>query len=83
MDYEDKLYLLKKRQIELRNEYNEFQARKDLYERMVQLTNEFQVRSSQERFLLGDLHRLINFFEQKGEITLLKLRDVDSEINGR
>jgi hypothetical protein len=79
MDYEDKLYLLRKKQMDLRNECNEYQGRKDLYERMSQMMTNFEVRSSQERFLLGDIHRLINFFEQKIDIVLLKLRDVDLE----
>jgi len=83
MDYDDKVYLLKKTQLNLRNEYKEYQARKHLYESMVDMMVDFQVKSSQERFLVSDLHKLINFFESKSDVILLKLRDVDNEINGR
>jgi hypothetical protein len=81
MSVEDKLYILRKMQMEVRAEINEYSARKELYEKMVGMMVEFNVRNSQERFLLSDLHKLINFFESKSDIAYIKLRDVESELN--
>ena len=78
---DDKIYLLRKMQMEVRAEINEYSTRKELYERMVEMMVEFNVRNSQERFLLSDLHKLINFFEGKSDVAFIKLRDVESELN--
>ena len=67
--------------MEVRSEINEYSARKELYERMVEMMVNFNVRNSQERFLLSDLHKLINFFESKSDVAFIKLRDVESELN--
>jgi hypothetical protein len=75
---EDNIYLLQKNRIELRNELNHYQDRKNLYEHMVNMMINFNVRNSQERFLLSDLHKLINFFEAKIDVVQIKLKDVDS-----
>ena len=81
MSLNDKIYLLRKMQMEVRSEINEYSARKELYERMVEMMVDFNVRNSQERFLLSDLHKLINFFESKSDVAFIKLRDVESELN--
>jgi len=81
MSLNDKIYLLRKIQMEVRSEINEYSARKELYERMVEMMVNFNVRNSQERFLLSDLHKLINFFESKSDVAFIKLRDVESELN--
>ena len=78
---DDKIYLLRKMQMEVRAEINEYSTRKELYERMVEMMVDFNVRNSQERFLLSDLHKLINFFESKSDVAFIKLRDVESELN--
>jgi hypothetical protein len=78
---DDNIYLLKKMQMEIRTEINEYLARKDLYEKMANMMTNYNVRNSQERFLLSDLHKLINFFEAKCDVAYIKLRDVESELN--
>ena len=78
MQDEDNIYLLQKNRTELRNELNHYQDRKNLYERMVDMMANFNVRNSQERFLLSDLHKLINFFEAKIDVVQIKLKDIDS-----
>lgn len=78
---DDKIYILRKMQMEIRAEINEYDTRKELYQKMVEMMVEFNVRNSQERFLLSDLHKLINFFEGKSDVGFIKLRDVESELN--
>ena len=78
MQDEDNIYLLQKNRTELRNELNHYQSRKNLYERMVDMMTNFNIRNSQERFLLSDLHKLINFFESKIDVVQIKLKDIDS-----
>ena len=75
---EDNIYLLQKNRMELCNELNHYQDRKNLYERMADMMANFNVRNSQERFLLSDLHKLINFFEAKIDVVQIKLKDIDS-----
>jgi hypothetical protein len=81
MSLDDKIYLLRKMQMEVRADINEYTTRKELYQKMADMMVEFNVRNSQERFLLSDLHKLINFFEGKCDIAFIKLRDIESELN--
>jgi hypothetical protein len=78
---DDKIYLLRKMQMEVRADINEYSARKELYEKMSEMMSEYNVRNSQERFLVSDLHKLINFFESKSDVGYIKLRDIESELN--
>ena len=75
---EDNIYLLQKNRTELRNEINHYQDRKNLYERMADMMVNFNIKNSQERFLLSDLHKLINFFEAKIDVVQIKLKDINS-----
>jgi hypothetical protein len=68
-------------QMEVRADINEYSARKKLYEKMSEMMSEYNVRNSQERFLVSDLHKLINFFEAKSDVGYIKLRDIESELN--
>jgi len=68
-------------QMEVRADINEYSARKKLYEKMSEMMSEYNVRNSQERFLVSDLHKLINFFESKSDVGYIKLRDIESELN--
>ena len=81
MSLEDKIYLLRKMQMEIRAEINEHVDKKQMYEQMVNTMTSLHISSSQERFLLSDLHKLINFFESKVDVAHIKLRDVESELN--
>lgn len=81
MDNDDKLYILRKMKMEIQNEIDEYSARKELYENMANMMANYNVRNTQERFLLSDLHKLINFFEGKRDVACIKLRDVTSELN--
>jgi hypothetical protein len=80
MDSEDKFYILKKMQMELQDEINKYNAKKELYELMVDMMIKNNYHCTQERFLLSDLHKLINYFISKCDIGYIKLRDVDSEL---
>ena len=68
-------------QMEVRADINEYTSRKNLYEQMTEMMNNYNVRNTQERFLLSDLHKLINFFEGKIDVENIKLRDIESELN--
>ena len=76
---DDELYLLKKEETELREQYDEFHARKNLYQSMIDKMMNYEIKNTQERFLLSDLYKLINFFESKMDVTRIKLRDVSSK----
>lgn len=78
---DDKIYILRKMQMEIHAEIYDCVARKKLYEKMVEMMGNTSERNSQERFLLSDLHKLINFFDGKSDIGYIKLRDVDSELS--
>ena len=70
---DDKDYLLKKEEFDLREEYSIYQAKKRIYESMVDMMINY-THTVQERFLLSDLHKLINVFDQKSEVVLIKLQ---------
>ena len=74
---EDKIYLLEKKQFELKNQLSYFTEKKQLYENMIHQMNNHEIKNTQERFLLSDLQRLICFFESKIDIIEIKLKDVN------
>jgi hypothetical protein len=74
---EDKIYLLEKKQFELKNQLSYFTEKKQLYENMIHQMNNHEIRNTQERFLLSDLQRLVCFFENKIDIIQIKLKDVN------
>ena len=74
---EDKIYLLEKKQFELKNQLSYFTEKKQLYENMIHQMNNHEIKNTQERFLLSDLQRLICFFENKIDIIQIKLKDVN------
>ena len=74
---EDKIYLLEKKQFELKNQLSYFTEKKQLYENMIHQMNNNEIKNTQERFLLSDLQRLICFFENKIDIIQIKLKDVN------
>jgi len=80
MDIEDKHYLLKKYRYELTNDIRIFEERMQMYTNMLNTLSKFDMRNSQERFLLSDLQRLIAFFESKVDVLKIKLRDIDSAL---
>jgi hypothetical protein len=74
---EDKIYLLEKKQFELKNQLSYFTEKKQFYENMIHQMNNHEIKNTQERFLLSDLQRLICFFENKIDIIQIKLKDVN------
>lgn len=74
---EDKIYLLEKKQFELKNQLSYFTEKKQLYENMIHQMNKYETRNTNERFLLSDLQRLICFFESKIDVIEIKLKDVN------
>ena len=76
MQDDDTEYLLKKQYYNLQEELEHYIKRQTLYEDMFEMMNKYNIRNAQERFLSVDLQKLINFFENKIDITKLKLRDI-------
>jgi hypothetical protein len=77
MNKEDKIYLLKKERLKLQTELFYFTEKKQLYESMIHKMNNYDIKNSQERFLLADLQRLVCFFESKMDVIQIKLKDIE------
>jgi hypothetical protein len=77
MNKEDKIYLLKKERLKLQTELFYFTEKKQLYESMINKMNNYDIKNSQERFLLADLQRLVCFFESKMDVIQIKLKDIE------
>jgi hypothetical protein len=77
MNKEDKIYLIKKERLKLQTELFYFTEKKQLYESMINKMNNYDIKNSQERFLLADLQRLVCFFESKMDVIQIKLKDIE------
>jgi hypothetical protein len=77
MNKEDKIYLLKKERLKFQTELFYFTEKKQLYESMINKMNNYDIKNSQERFLLADLQRLVCFFESKMDVIQIKLKDTE------
>ena len=81
MNKDDKIYLLKKERLKLQTELFYFTEKKQLYESMINKMNNYDIKNSQERFLLADLQRLVCFFESKMDVIQIKLKDIEEIFN--
>ena len=81
MNTEDELYLVRKNELELRKDLQEYELKKRLYESILNQLANYPRSTHQERFLFVDLQNLITNYISRIAVIEIKLRDVKDEIN--